>query len=139
MSEQINQVRKQRNQVMGQYQQAEVQTYIAEKELTEYYRLEKEKTEVGLSQQLDQLEMRIFRFAEQFDRLKNQIGLYEENLGLAQKLYDHAVTAFNEGTATAERMEQARLGLLDAELQLLGAQKDYLILKEEFRLFKEGL
>ena len=94
--------------------------------------------ELRLKQQGQQLEMSGYSLMDDLKQLKSAVLLYEENVKQGKVVYDMAVKRFEQGTTTYVEVDQARVSLLNTNLQLSAAKKDYMAAKENFRLLKLG-
>lgn len=94
--------------------------------------------QLRLDQQKEQLELIAHSLVDELIQLRKAIELHEKNLEQGNKVYEAAVTRYEEGFATYIDVEQARLNVYNTRLQLTAAKKDYMEKKENLRLFKEG-
>lgn len=117
---------------------ADIYANNAEKEFQVYYTDKVAEMENQVQELKDGIEMLSYSYAEQFDRLSNKIALYEDNIKYAEDIYEKTRTSYQVGLKTESDINGARINVLQSELALAAAQKEYSALKEEFRLFQEG-
>ncbi len=94
--------------------------------------------DLNLRQQQQQLEMSMYSLVDDLVQLKKAVTLYEENVKQGEQVYEMAVKQFEQGVTTYTDVDQARMNLLNTNMQLGAAQKDYMEKKENFRLLKAG-
>lgn len=117
---------------------AEIYANNAEKEFQPYYKDKVQEMKDKITEIKDGIEVMSYSYAEQFDRLSNKIKLYEENIQYAEDVYNKMRAMYKAGLKIENDVNTARLGVLQSELALAAAQKEYSTLKEEFRLFQKG-
>lgn len=120
------------------YDDAQDDRNQAEDELKEYYEEELAETKLQLEQKQQQLELIVYNYEERFDRSREKISLYSENVQKTYTLYDKYYKMFEQGMMTSTELEKIRMNLLNTNLQLQAAKKDYILLQKEFELFKQG-
>ncbi len=107
--------------------------------LTNYYQQEVTAAQMQLQKQQQVLE---FLSRSYIDRLNNAaaaIKLDQDSVTKTQQVYDNSTKLYEVGLITYSDLEKIRLNLLNVNLALYSAEKNYLSLSQEFRLFKEGL
>lgn len=108
------------------------------KNLVDFYGKEIEETQLKIKQQRQRIEMATRSYIEQAKTLENTIKLDQDNIANMKKVYENYSNLYEVGMSTFNDLESIRLKLLATNLQLASDQKDYLVLKQKYRLFKNG-
>jgi chromosome segregation ATPase len=134
----LEQAKEALTQAQNQLADAEDDLEEAKDELEDYYSKQITDAEKRLEQQKQHLEWIVHTSIDELRQLEKAIDRYEENVELAEKLYEQAKARFEAGLATPSQLDEARLVLQNAELTLAGTKQKYLAAKERYLLFLEG-
>ncbi|MFZ3101603.1 MAG: TolC family protein [Desulfitobacteriaceae bacterium] len=106
--------------------------------LTDYYQKEIVGTQMQLQKQQQVLEFLSRSYIDRLNNAADAIKLDQENLDKTQQVYDNSAKLYEVGMITFSDLEKIRLNLLNVNLALYSAEKNYMSLNQEFRLVKQG-
>lgn len=107
-------------------------------DLVSYYNEEIEAVNMKIQQRNEVIQLNSYTYINKLKSLKEQINLYESNIKLQEESYNKNLKAYELGQMTSVDLEKIRLSIYGDNLQLTNLKKDYLLAKEEYKLFKEG-
>lgn len=110
----------------------------AERELGDYYEHELEVSELQLEQQKDAIELTLHQKLDQLNTLSKKIEVAKSNIRKSEEMYEKTQALIENGMGNQQQLTQSRLNIMNQNMQLHQAMKDYALAKKEFELFLDG-
>lgn len=106
--------------------------------LKDYFNKETQEANLKLQQAHQGLELATRSYSDQLKSLETRIKLDQEAVEKMNQVYSNSTKLYEVGMSTFNDLEAIRVKLLGLQLQQAQDEKDYLLLKEKLRLFKDG-